>query len=212
MSDKLCLVEYVRPVEAVIPGVQGRILGVLARTGTELTMRTAAGLAGVSVAQAAVVLNHLVALGLVERREAGRASLVALVRDNEAARAVLTLASLTDAVLARLRIEARDIEPMPTSLTVFGSFAAGAARADSDLDVLAVRPEGVAPDERLWLDSLGRWRDRATRIAGNPVKLMEVSTEEAPRLLSRPGSVWEAIGREGVLLAGTHLREVGKAA
>ena len=50
----------------MIPGVQGRLLGVLARTETELTMRTAAKLAGVSANQAAAILNHLAALGLVD--------------------------------------------------------------------------------------------------------------------------------------------------
>jgi predicted nucleotidyltransferase len=203
--------DYLRSVEAVIPGVQGRLLGVLARTEAELTMRTAAKLAGVSVNQAAVVLNHLVSLGLVERREAGRAALVALVRDNEAARTVLALADLKEAVLARLRLEAKAIDPVPASLAVFGSFAAGVARVDSDLDVLAVRAEGVPPDDHRWLDSLGRWCDRAARIAGNPVKLIEVSVDEVPRLLSKPGSVWESIDREGVLLAGANLPELARA-
>jgi predicted nucleotidyltransferase len=200
--------DYLRSVEAVIPGVQGRLLGVLARTETELTMRTAADLAGVGVNQAAVVLNRLVSLGLVERREAGRAALVALARDNEAARTVLALASLADAVLARLRDEARTIRPAPESLAVFGSFAAGTARANSDLDVLAVRARGVPPDDAEWITSLGRWCDRATRITGNPVDLIEVAAEEAPGLLSRPGSVWEAISTGGVVLAGDDLEKV----
>jgi len=63
--------DYVAPIEAVVPGVQGRVLSVLARTDTELTMRSVAQLAGVSVNRAVSVLNHLIALGLVERREAG---------------------------------------------------------------------------------------------------------------------------------------------
>src|SRR5664280_2454877 len=78
------------PVEALIPGVQGRVLTVLARTEAELTMRAVAELAGVSANQATVVLNRLVHLGLVERRDVGSAGLVRLIRDNEAARAVLT--------------------------------------------------------------------------------------------------------------------------
>ena len=53
------------PVEALIPGVQGRVLGVLARTETEMTIRTAAGLAGASQQQASVVVAHLVDLGTV---------------------------------------------------------------------------------------------------------------------------------------------------
>ena len=93
--------EYGNPVEAVIPGVQGRVLTVLARTEAELTMRSVAELAGVSANQATVVLNRLVRLGLVERRDVGAAALVRLVRENEAARSVLALVDLRDGVLAR---------------------------------------------------------------------------------------------------------------
>jgi hypothetical protein len=45
-------VDYANPVEVVIPGVQGKVLGVLARTETELTMTTVAKLAGVSINRA----------------------------------------------------------------------------------------------------------------------------------------------------------------
>lgn len=61
--------DYRRPVEALIPGVQGRVLGVLARTSTDLTMRAVAELGGVSPQQASVVIGKLVELGVVERRD-----------------------------------------------------------------------------------------------------------------------------------------------
>ena len=86
--------DYVNPVEALIPGVQGRVLTVLARTEAELTMRSVAELAGVSANRATVVLNRLVRLGIVERRDVGASALVRLVRENEAARSVLSLVDL----------------------------------------------------------------------------------------------------------------------
>ncbi|MHB8594958.1 MAG: nucleotidyltransferase domain-containing protein, partial [Acidimicrobiales bacterium] len=135
--------DYGHTVGALIPGVQGRVLAVLARTESELTMRTVAELAGVSANRATTVLNHLVHLGLVERREAGSAALVRLVRDNEAARAVLTLANLQREVLGRLAAEAKKIKPSPMCLVVFGSFVRGEAHEDSDIDVLAVLPLGT---------------------------------------------------------------------
>src|ERR1019366_7769590 len=113
------------PVEAVIPGAQGRVLTVLARTEAELTMRAVAELAGVSANQTTVVLNRLVRLGLVEGRNEGSAGLVRLNRDNEAARAVLALADLQRGVLARLAGEARKIRSTPACHVVFGSFARG---------------------------------------------------------------------------------------
>lgn len=192
--------DFTRPVEAVIPGVQGRVLGVLARTDAELTIRSTARLAGVSVNRATTVVHDLVSLGIVQRREAGAAALVRLARDNEAARAVIALASLRERVLDRLRAEAQAIDPAPASMVVFGSFARGEAGPDSDIDVLVVRPAGGADDD--WSDAVGTWADRARAIAGNPVNVIEADEDELPRLLRRKDSVWQQIGRDAILLAG----------
>jgi predicted nucleotidyltransferase len=190
------------PVEALIPGVQGRVLTVLARTEAELTMRAVAELAGVSANQATVVLNRLVHLGLVERRDVGSAGLVRLIRDNEAARAVLTLADLQRGVLARLAGEARKIRPAPTCLVVFGSFARGDGHENSDIDVLAVPPPEAQVEDCQWTAALGQWTDRASRIAGNPVNLLEVTMDELPKLVRRKREPWRTIVEAGVVLVG----------
>ncbi len=203
--------DYVGPIEAIVPGVQGRVLGVLARTEAELTMRTVARLAGVSVNRASTTLGRLVTLGVVERREAGSAALVALVRDNEAARTVLALADLRELVLGRLRAEAGAIRPPPSSLVIFGSFVTGGTRAGSDIDVAAVAPQGVGLDDNAWLESLTRWSDRAHRIVGNPVDLVHATRNELPELVGRRGSVWEEAAHDGVLLAGSALLELAGA-
>ena len=44
--------DFVRPIEAIVPGAQGRVLAVLAETTAELNLRTIAQLAGISQAQA----------------------------------------------------------------------------------------------------------------------------------------------------------------
>ena len=190
------------PVEALIPGVQGRVLTVLARTEAELTMRAVAELAGVSANQTTVVLNRLVRLGLVERRDVGSAGLVRLIRDNEAARAVLALADLQRGVLARLAGEARKIRPAPACLVVFGSFARGDANENSDIDVLAVRPLGPKVDDGRWTTALGLWTDRASWIAGNPVNLLDVTMVELSSLVRREREPWRTIVEEGVVLVG----------
>ena len=194
--------DYVNPVKALIPGVQGRVLTVLARTEAELTMRSVAELAGVSANQATVVLNRLVRLGLVERRDVGAAALVRLVRENEAARSVLSLVDLRQGVLARLAGEARKIRPAPACLVVFGSFARGDAHENSDIDVLAVPPSEAQVDHGRWTAALGQWSDRATRIAGNPVNLLEATMDELPKLVRREREPWRTIVEEGVVLVG----------
>ena len=194
--------DYVKPVEALIPGVQGRVLTVLARTEAELTMRSVAELAGVSANQATVVLNRLVRLGIVERRDVGASALVRLVRDNEAARSVLSLVGLRQGVLARLAGEARKIRPAPACLVVFGSFARGDAHENSDIDVLAVPSSEAQVDDGRWTAALGQWSDRAARIAGNPVNLLEATMDELPKLVRREREPWRTIVEEGVVLVG----------
>jgi predicted nucleotidyltransferase len=195
-------------VEAVIPGVQGRVLGVLARADTELTMRSVAQLGGVSVNRAVVVLNDLIRLGLVQRREVGPAALVHLDRENEAARTVLALQDVSTNVVRRLRSIAGSVQPAPASLILFGSFVRGQASADSDLDALAVRPRDVGVDNPDWNESLGQWSDKATRIAGSPVNLVVVGEDELPALLRRRRSVWGDIASEGTVITGVSLDEL----
>lgn len=103
-------------------------------------MRRVADLAGVSPQQASVVIRKLGEVGMVERRDVPPASLVRLAAENLAAQAVLSLADLRQAALERLGELALDVRPAPASLVAFGSFARGEADAESDLDVLAVRP------------------------------------------------------------------------
>ncbi len=194
--------DYVNPVEALIPGVQGRVLTVLARTEAELTMRSVAELAGASANQATVVLNRLVRLGIVERRDVGASALVRLVRENEAARSVLSLVDLRQGVLARLAGEARKIRPAPACLVVFGSFARGDAHENSDIDVLAVPSSEAQVDDGRWTAALGQWSDRAARIAGNPVNLLEATMDELPKLVRREREPWRTIVEEGVALVG----------
>ena len=67
--------DFVRPIEAIVPGVQGRVLSVLAETTADINMRTIARLADVSLAQASRVLARLVELGVVERRDVPPSSL-----------------------------------------------------------------------------------------------------------------------------------------
>src|SRR3954453_13186650 len=112
-------VDFVRPVEAVIPGVQGRILAVLAETSAELNLRTIARLARVSPAQASRVLPMLAELGIVERREAPPSALFRFVPENIAARAVTALAGAREIVLDEIGGAAGDLVPAPASVIVF---------------------------------------------------------------------------------------------
>ena len=200
-----------RPIETLIPGVQGRVLGAVTRTETEMTIRTVARLADVSPQQASVVIAELVSMGLVARREAGSSALVCLDRENEAARVIIALSRLRESVIARLTEIAHAISPAPESLIVFGSFARHETIATSDLDVLAIRAKGVPADDNDWIDALGTWERVARRIVGNPVNMMVVSADEVPALLRRRSGPWRTIANEGVILMGRPLNAFTRA-
>jgi DNA-binding transcriptional ArsR family regulator len=201
-------VDFRRPVEALIPGVQGRILAILAETTAELNLRTIARLADVSPAQASRVLPELVALGLVERREAPPSALFALVEDHIAARAVRALSRSRDAALQELGALARKVDPSPVSVVIFGSLARGEADVASDLDVVMIRPVDVGEDDDSWVSSMEAWRTAARRLTGNSVQVLEIDESEVVRRLRRPTALWADVIRDGVTVYGSPLGEL----
>ncbi len=201
--------DFRRPVEVLIPDAQGRVLGALARTTEELTLTTLADLSGVSLAHAARVVPRLVELGVVERRDVPPAVLVRLAPDNLAAQVLLSLADLRHTLLHELRRSARKLDPAPTNVTLFGSFARGDEDSASDIDVVVVRPSTISEDDAAWSESIAEWEDSVRRISGNAVNRIEVGEDEVPKLMRSRRPLWQAIRQEGVILQGTPLVEIG---
>jgi predicted nucleotidyltransferase len=211
LTGYLELVDFVHPVQAIIPGAQGRILAVLAQVSTDLNLRTIARLSGLSPAQVSRVLPKLVDLGLVARRDVPPTALFRLVEDHVAGRAVLALARGRDAVVSELRRTATQVSPSPASITIFGSFARGEATADSDLDVLVVRPALARWEDEGWASSFERWRQGAGRLTGNRVEVIEVGEEEVAELVRSRRSLWQDVVEEGITIRGRPLAELSAA-
>ncbi len=195
-------VDFMRPVQAIIPGAQGRILAVLAETTAELNLRSIARLSGVSLAHASRVMPMLVELGVAERREAPPSALFRFVPENVASRAIAALTRTRQTVLDELGACARQLNPAPVSVIVFGSFARGEADPESDIDIVVVRPRSVAEDDDAWRRGLDEWRLKAGRLAGNRVELLEVSEADAARSLRGRKPLWVDIQRDGVVVFG----------
>jgi len=184
-----------------VPGVQGRILSVLASTDAELTMRTVASLAGASQNRTSELLSNLAALGVVERREAGSASMVRLSTTNLVGRWVRELASITDAVLVEMRHLASEITPQPQCLAVFGSFVRRVATGESDIDVVAIVDEQAGQSREL-SESLAGWCDRVAQLTGNTVSLLTVEDSQLVEWIGQGQPVWVKIVEEGEVLTG----------
>jgi hypothetical protein len=200
--------DFGRPVEAVIPGAAGRLLGALARVEAELPVSTLATVAGVGRTRASSVLAVLVDLGVVSRRQVGPTVLVRLERGNAAAKLIADLSDLRSAVISQLRQLARGLDPQPLSLVVFGSFARGDSDSHSDIDILAIRPsEG---DQDRWAESLTEFSTRARILTGNPIQILDY---DLPDLRQRYGArdneagahFWRSVTEDALLLVGADL-------
>ena len=200
--------DFTRPIEAVVPDAQGRILAVLCRTSAELNLRTLADLSGVSLAHAARVVPRLVELGMVDRREVPPSVLVRIVPEHLAVRPLLALAGLRESLLEELRGSAKRIRPVPANITLFGSVARGDGDAASDLDLVIVRAAGVAEDDSKWEGTVAAYVERIARVSGNPVNRIDASIDEVPGLVRSRAELWRAVRREGVVLAGRSLDDL----
>jgi predicted nucleotidyltransferase len=200
--------DFARPVQAVIPGAQGRILAVLVETSAELNLRALARLSGVSLAQASRVLPGLVLLGMVERREVPPAALFRVVPDHVAVRAVMDLSRARDVLLGELGRLAANLSPPLVSVIVFGSLARGEAGIESDIDVVVVRRAEVAEDSEPWRHEVEAWRRAVRRLSGNAVELVEVGEGEVGRLLRSRRPLWREVVRDGIVVYGTPLTEL----
>ena len=200
--------DFVRPIEAIIPGVQGRVLSVLAETTADLNMRTIARLADVSLSQASRVLARLVELGVVERRDVPPSSLFRLVRQHVAVGPLLALARGRDALIGEMGRSSLGLPVVPLSAIVFGSFARGEADIESDIDTVLVRPGGVDESDELWSESVEQWRASVHRASGNRVEVLEVGAGEVAALLNSRRQVWRDIRRDGLVVQGLSLAEL----
>ena len=194
--------DYTRPVQALIPGAQGQILGVLAETTAQLNLTTISRLAGVSLAQASRVLPELVHLGLVERTEAPPSALFRLMDESLVGRLVRSMTDLRYRALGAVGDCTALQKPRPELVIVFGSFAHGEADADSDLDVVIVRPADIDDSDSAWAESIVTLNQDLARTLGNPVHILEVGAKDLERRLKSRSELWRSIRNEGIVVYG----------
>jgi Fe2+ or Zn2+ uptake regulation protein len=121
------LMDVSNPIADVVPSAHGPVLSVLATTTMPLTGRAIAELTRPRVSQARVarILADLVKAGLVDRIQAGSASLLTLNREHLAARAVEDLATVRTQLWERIAAHAAAWAHPPEAIIVYGSTARG---------------------------------------------------------------------------------------
>jgi hypothetical protein len=201
-------VDFSQPIRALVPGVQGKLLGALAETTAGLNLRTVARLADVSLAQASRVLSDLVELGIVERTDVPPSALFRLVREHVAAKPILDLLVARERLVDEMGRVAASLPVPPASVIVFGSFARGEADRASDIDTVVVRPADRDEDDEAWSSSIDQWRRAVRRASGNRVEVVEVGMSEVATLLRGQRPLWQDVRRDGLVVHGSSLAQL----
>ncbi|MFF1821782.1 nucleotidyltransferase domain-containing protein [Kribbella sp. NPDC058245] len=193
------------PVSTVIPGLHGRVLGVLARTDRALTGRAVAGLLHTPGSASGVqkVLDDLVKSGVVTAEPAGRARLYTLNREHVAYSAIDQLARLREILLDRIRAEVKTWQLPAQAVWLFGSSARSDGGVDSDLDLLIVRPDHVNDSDPRWLEQLDTLAAHASTWAGNSCEVVEYSAHEIRDLVERGERLATELRRDAIPITGT---------
>jgi predicted nucleotidyltransferase len=193
----------------VVPGLHGRVLGVLARAGQPLTGRGVAGLLTSPASPSGVhkVLEDLVRNGVVTATPAGRARLYALNTEHVAYQAIEHLGRLRELLIERIRTEAESWEIPAEAVWLFGSTARGQGDADSDLDLLVVRPDDVDESDARWLDQLDTLSEHASVWSGNACEVVEYSAAEIRDLVKHGERLVTELRQDAVSIAGSTPRQ-----
>lgn len=180
-------------LEAVIPGAQGRVLGTLVRLDGPRTISEVARLAEVSRDRAASVVVALEDLGVLQRVRAGRAHLVSLIDENPITQSLREIDRAHERSIESLRRSAREIEPAPAFMALYGSWARRDDDESSDLDVAVIANPQRNSDELL--AALDAWATFARRVTGRHPSLVIADNPAKAR-----GPLWTSVRRDAVVL------------
>lgn len=196
------------PLRTLSPGLDSAVLHVLAGTESGLSATQIARLAsrGTRVGQVPV-LNRLVEHGLVLAEPANRGFLYRLNREHVLASAVLHAVNARSTVLQRLRDTARELQPAPAHLSVFGSFARAEAGPDSDIDLLIVRSAQADPAEQ-WALQVQSLADRVVGWTGNRVEQVVLTVDRLAEVIVADEPIVESWLADSLAVYGPPLSEL----
>lgn len=154
-------------------------------------------------------LDRLSRHGLLVTEQVGDRIVYLLNRDHILHPAVTALLRARDELPGRLRKEISGWKVPPVAAALYGSAARRDGGADSDIDVLLIRPADAGSRQReLWSSQVHRLRDLVYRWTGNRCQVTDRSVSSL-RKLSRSGEAtvdeWR---KDAVSLAGTAISQL----
>jgi hypothetical protein len=195
------------PLATIAPTLDSGVLHVLAATtggctGAEVHRRLGHG----SDEGVRKVLARLVGQGIVVVETPARYPLYRLNRSHVAAPHIEALTRVRQDIVDRIRDQVTAWQVLPTHAGLFGSFARGTAHADSDIDVLLVRPETLTErEEDLWLDQVDGL-DRAIKAwTGNVAQIIDLTAATLGRMAREGDPLVDSWRAEDIPLHGGRL-------
>ncbi|MGW6282224.1 nucleotidyltransferase domain-containing protein [Kribbella sp. NPDC055071] len=149
------------------------------------------------------VLDDLVDNGVVIAEPAGRARLYTLNRDHVAYQAIDLLARLREVLLERIKAEAETWALRAKAIWLFGSTARGQGDAQSDLDLLIVRPDEIDDSDPRWVEQVETLAAHASLWSGNSCEVVEYSAQEIQDLISHGERLITELRHDAVPITGT---------
>lgn len=197
------------PTRAVTPTLDGPVLSVLAGvteplTGREVHRRARRG-SSMGVYR---VLTRLEVQGLVTSIEVGPVRLYELNRDHVAADVAVILAALRSRFFDRIRLDLGSWQVSPVSACLFGSVARGDGNTGSDVDLLLVRPDGIADDSEPWATLVFELGQKIRRWTGNDASMLQADAAEVADMVARNATIVDSLTQDAIDLAGTPIREL----
>ncbi|WP_158257236.1 nucleotidyltransferase family protein [Kineococcus xinjiangensis] len=187
--------------------MDGPVLAVLAGTTTPLAGREVARLVSTGSRPGVQrVLKRLTAEGVVRAERRSNAVYYTGNRDHLAWPAVELLTRLRTELLHRLTTHLEHWSVRPVTAAVFGSLARGDGSAESDIDLLLVRGEGIAPERLLaWEQHVETLVATAHAWTGNPVQPYDISLAELRQHVVAGEPIVASWRREALTLTGRNL-------
>lgn len=166
-----------------------------AATGTEAGIRRA--------------LDRLARHGLLVAEQVGDRIVYSLNRDHVLHPAVAALIRSGDELPRRLRKEISGWQVQPVAAALYGSAARRDGDADSDVDVLLIRPAGSGPrQDDVWSGQVHRLRDQVYRWTGNRCHVTDRPVSSLRKLSRSREAIVDGWRKDAIKLAGTTISQL----
>jgi predicted nucleotidyltransferase len=192
------------PIASIASPLAGRVLEVVSGTTRPLAGREIHKIVGEgSNSGVWKVLNRLEEQGILLADRRSHATYYIANRDHLAWPSIEAIVRLRDELTARLTAEIDGWAVAPLHASIFGSTARGDADVDSDVDLLLVRPEDLAPNTlEDWEEQLASVRDAVRRWTGNPCQTFVATPSRLAEHVRAKDPLVRGWLHDDVLLAG----------